>query len=375
MSKRQNGTDRRNFLGMAACSLTCAAFLPSLKAEPGTSQFKPVEAKHWEKLKEERVKCVLCPKECQVADKERGYCGARENIQGTYNTLVHSRVCSAAVDPIEKKPLYHFHPGTNAFSIATAGCNMECKFCQNWEISQFRPEQIRNVYYPPQSVARQAKRTGCTSIAYTYSEPVIFYEFMYDCAVAGNREGIKSVMISNGYIQKKPMDELADVLSAVKIDLKAFTEKFYNKYCDGELKPVLKTLELLKKKGIWFELVVLIIPTLNDSIKENRDMAKWIKQNLGADVPVHFTRFHPTYKIKNLPPTPVKTLENIHAVVKAEGLHYVYSGNVPGHPTSNTYCHSCGELLIKRWGHSIISNVISSKGSCPKCKTIIPGVW
>jgi pyruvate formate lyase activating enzyme len=360
---------------MSASALTCAALSPAIASGARKHVFKPVEAKYWERLKEEKVKCVLCPKECQVADRERGYCGVRENMKGKYYTLVHSRICSAHIDPVEKKPLYHFLPGVNAFSIATAGCNMECKFCQNWEISQFRPEQIKNSYVTPRGIARFALRNKASVIAYTYSEPVIFYEYMYDCAVEGNKLGLKSVMISNGYIQKKPMNELIDVLSAVKVDLKAFTEKFYKKQCDAEMKPVLETLELLKKRGIWFEIVVLIIPTLNDSPEENRQMARWIKKNLGKDVPVHFSRFHPTYKIKNLPRTPVSTLVRIHDIAREEGLRYVYCGNIPGHKTGHTYCHSCGKILIKRWGYRIVENNLKAPGNCRFCKTSIPGVW
>jgi pyruvate formate lyase activating enzyme len=374
-NKIENSINRRSFLGMGAACAACALFKPTALKAAESGEFKPHPARHWVKLPEERVKCTLCPKECQVADKERGYCGVRENIGGKYYTLVHSRLCSAHTDPIEKKPLYHFLPGTTAFSIATAGCNMECKFCQNWEISQFRPEQINSHYINPVQVASIALREGARSIAYTYSEPVIFYEYMYDCAVEGNKRNIRSVMISNGYIQEKPMTELIDVLSGVKIDLKAFTEHFYKKYCDGELKPVLKTLELLKKKGIWFEIVVLIIPTLNDSLDENRRMAKWIKRNLGPDVPVHFSRFYPTYKIKNLPRTPVSMLEKIYSVAKEEGLNYVYVGNVPGHETGNTICPKCKKPVVKRWGYKIVEKNIDSAGRCKFCKTPIPGVW
>jgi pyruvate formate lyase activating enzyme len=371
-----SGINRRQFLNLtAATAATCLAFKPIAAFAGEENKFPPVKARHWEKLDEGRIRCLLCPKECRVADKERGYCGVRENIQGEYYTLVYSRLCSANTDPIEKKPMFHFLPGTTAFSIATAGCNIECKFCQNWEISQFRPEQIPSVNYSPKDVAYAALRDNARSIAYTYTEPTIFYEYMYDCAKEGNTKGLKSVMISNGYIQKKPMEELIDVLSAVKIDLKAFTEDFYKKTCGGTLKPVLDTLTLLKSKGIWFEIVVLIIPTLNDSIEENQKMSRWIKTNLGPDVPVHFTRFHPMYKIKNLPRTPVETLEKIYKAVKAEGLNYVYIGNVPGHDAESTYCPKCSRPVIKRWGFQIMEKNINAKGKCASCGTSIPGIW
>ncbi len=332
------------------------------------------DARYWEPLSGKRVKCTLCPRECQVADRERGYCGVRENQGSKYKTLVYSRPVSMAVDPIEKKPLFHFLPNTKAFSIATAGCNIECKFCQNWQISQFRPEQIRAEYAPPDKIVALAKQTGSRTIAYTYSEPVIFYEYMYDTAELGKKAGVHSVIISNGYIQEKPMRDLCKVLSAVKIDLKAFTEKFYHDTCSGELKPVLHTLEVLKNIGIWYEIVVLIVPTLNDSEKENRDMCRWIVKNLGHNVPVHFSRFHPTYKIKNLPVTPVKTLERCHAIAKAQGIHFAYIGNVWNHKDENTFCPKCGALLIRRQGY--YTRIVGLKaGKCKKCGEKIPGVW
>jgi len=265
-----------------------------------------VEARYYDKLPHRKIKCRLCPRECEIDDLERGFCGVRENRGGTYYTLVHSRPCSWHVDPIEKKPLFHFLPGTNAFSIATVGCNIECKFCQNWQTSQIRPEQSLDYIMPPEVVAEAAKKSGSRTIAYTYTEPVIFYEYMDDCAVAGRKRGIKSVMISNGYIMPEPMRALCKQLDAVKIDLKAFTEKFY-KMQMGRLKPVLDTLELLRDVGIWYEIVYLVIPTLNDDPGELKAMCRWIHDQLGPDVPVHFSRFYPQYKLRNLPPTPIRT--------------------------------------------------------------------
>lgn len=331
-------------------------------------------ALHYEKLEEMRVKCKLCPRECTVADQERGYCGVRENRLGTYYTLVHSRPCAVHTDPIEKKPLFHFLPGTTAHSIATAGCNVECRFCQNWDISQFRPEQVRSVYLPPGTLHKRAKESGARSIAYTYSEPVIFYEYVYDTARLGQETGIKSVMISNGYIQEKPMRELCAVLDAVKIDLKAYTENFYKEYCSGELKPVLAILELLKKLGIWYEIVVLLIPTLNDSEEEIRAMSRWVGRALGPDVPIHFSRFHPTYKLKNLPVTPVATLDMARRVAMEEGLHFAYVGNVWGHEGENTFCPACGKPVVKRVGFKVLE-INLQQGSCASCGKQIPGVW
>lgn len=331
-------------------------------------------AMFWEKLDENRVKCVLCPRECQVADVERGYCGVRENQGGEYQTLVYGALCSANVDPIEKKPLFHYRPGTTAFSIATAGCNIECKFCQNWQISQFRPEQVESVPIDPDRLVAACKARRSPTIAYTYSEPVIFYEYMHDTAALAREHGIGSVMISNGYIQEEPLRRLCRHLTGVKIDFKAFTEKFYSESCAGELKPVLRVLELLKEIGIWLELVVLVVPTLNDSPDEIRQMGKWVIEHLGPDVPMHFTRFHPTYRVTNLPRTPVSTLERCRQIALDAGVHYVYAGNVPMHPGENTYCHNCQHELIRRLGFRVRFNRISD-GKCPNCGTDIPGVW
>lgn len=332
------------------------------------------EVSFYKKLPDLKIQCEICPKKCEIADLERGYCGNKENRKGKYYSLVYGESCSAHVDPIEKKPLFHYLPSTKAFSIAAVGCNFECKFCQNWRIAQYRPEQVESVSLSPKEVVSLSKRNECPTIAYTYSEPVVFYEYMYDTAKLAKSEGIGSVMISNGFINEKPLTELCKQLTGVKIDLKAFTEAFYKDYCSGELKPVLDTLKTLKKIGIWFEIVVLIIPTLNDGESEIRKMSQWVKKELGLEVPIHFSRFHPMYKIKNLPATPIKTLENARKVAMEVGLHYVYLGNVRGHKGENTYCPGCGEMLIQRIGYHILQNSIKG-GKCPACKHVIAGVW
>ena len=371
---------RRDFIRMAAAGVGTAA-CPAIAAAAGGAgdsesapRLSDHEALAYEKLEEKKVLCTLCPRKCSVADMERGYCGVRENQGGVYKTLVYARACSAHIDPIEKKPLFHFLPGTTAFSIATAGCNVECKFCQNWQISQFRPEQVESVYLPPEKVAALARHYGCSSIAYTYSEPVIFYEYMLDCAREGNGRDVHSVMISNGYIMREPMVELCKHLSAVKVDLKAFTEEFYKKYVSGRLKPVLETLELLVALGMYTEIVMLLLPGLNDSTGEIRQMCKWVRSSLGPDVPVHFSRFHPNYKMKNLSATPVSTLERARHVAVDEGIHYAYIGNVPGHEYESTFCHGCGKKLIVRYAYKIIENHVSD-GKCEFCGVDIPGVW
>jgi pyruvate formate lyase activating enzyme len=330
----------------------------------------------WEPLEGKQVRCLLCPRRCVVADRERGTCGVRENRGGKYVTLVHSRPCAVHSDPIEKKPLFHVLPGTTALSIATAGCNMECRFCQNWEISQFRPEQVRSYDLPPDRIAKLASQRGDATIAYTYTEPVVFAEYVRDCAKAGRARGVGSVMISNGYIEEKPLRDLIPHLTAVKIDLKAFTERFYEKLCSGRLAPVLKTLEILKETGIWFEIVVLIVPTHNDDLEEGRRMFRWIREHLGDEVPVHLTRFHPghAYKMKNLHPTPVKTLDRLRAAALEAKLRHVYVGNVRGHASESTRCAGCGETVVRRHGYRILGVAIED-GKCRHCRRPVPGVW
>ena len=372
--------DRRAFLRTSVAACAC----PALAASPvgqasGLSPASPdarfiAEAAFYEKLPYKKTRCKLCPRECVIDDRERGYCGVRENRGGTYYTLVHSRVAAAHVDPIEKKPFFHFHPGSVAFSIATAGCNVNCKMCQNWDISQSRPEQVRSLYLPPDRAAAAAKQNGCPIIAYTYSEPVVFYEYMTAVAEAGHGLGIQSAVVTGGFIQQEPLKKLCRLVDAVKVDLKAFSPKFYKDIVNGDIKPVLDALVTLRAQGMWTEIVYLVIPTLNDGDREFAGLAKWVKAELGPDVPVHFTQFHPEYLLKNLPPTPVATLDRAKAAADAEGLHYVYVGNVPGHPAENTYCPRCRRRVVERVGYTIASIDIQ-KGSCRFCHQPIAGVW
>lgn len=369
---------RREFLkeGTQVCGACSLLMLPSVNPILKEKSSRELhEARYYEKLPNRKIKCQLCPRECVIDDQETGYCGVRENHGGTYYTLVYGRPCSAHIDPIEKKPLFHFMPGTNAFSIATVGCNVLCKFCQNWQISQARPDQVESVEMPPERVAEIANKNKCASIAYTYTEPVVFTEYMHDSARAGHDEFVKSVMISNGYIHPEPMRDLCKVLDAVKIDLKAFTEDFYVKMVNGHLRPVLDTLVLIKQQGVWLEIVYLIIPTLNDNRNELKQMCEWIVKELGPDVPIHFSRFYPQYRLKNLPKTPLQTLNTAREIALDSGLHYVYIGNVPGHEGENTYCPNCGELLIRRLGYSIAQYSITKKKQCEKCGHPIAGVW
>lgn len=377
----QNTIKRRHFLKLGAAlggvALCPWAFAPSpglAQAAFSDDQKFIREARYYEKLDHKKIRCTLCPRECVIDDRERGYCGVRENRDGVYYTLVHSRLCSYNIDPIEKKPLFHFHPGSLSFSIATAGCNLNCKFCQNWQISQVSPEQVRSIYVPPIEVARNAADYRCVSIAYTYSEPTIFYEYMLDTALAGHEQNVKSVVVTAGFIAPKPLQELCKKVDAIKVDLKAYSEKYYKDIVNGELKPVLEALVTMRKMNIWTEIVYLVVPTLNDSDAELKGLSQWIKANLGPDVPIHFTRFHPQYILKNLPPTPIQTLEKAKAIADAEGLHYVYIGNVPGHRAEDTVCPQCGKVVIDRIGFTIRENHLQ-KGRCKFCNQAIPGIW
>ena len=372
---------RREFLravGAGACAACAAGAMARLAAGEEAGTPRPQAAVHdalwFERLPDKAVRCQLCPRECVVADDERGYCGVRENRGGDYKTLVYGALCSLNIDPIEKKPLFHYLPGTTALSVATAGCNMECKFCQNWRVSQYRPEQVESVLVPPENLVRMAKTRTAATIAYTYTEPVVFSEYVHDTAAIGRKQGVGSVMISNGFIREPALRQLCRNLTAMKVDLKAFSEKFYAEQCAGRLAPVLATLEVLKDIGIHTEVVVLIIPTLNDSAEELTGMAKWLVSHVGPDVPLHFSRFHPIYRVLNLPPTPVETLVRARKIAMDAGMRYVYIGNVPMNEGESTYCPSCSKPVIRRIGYRVDTAMLRN-GKCAACDAKIAGVW
>ncbi len=321
-----------------------------------------------------QVRCELCPTACVVSDGERGYCEVRENRNGKYYSLVYGNPVTWHVDPIEKKPFFHVLPASGSFSIATTGCNFDCKFCQNYEISQARPEETANFDMSADLVVAAAKRTGCKSIASTYVEPTIFYEYMYDIGVLAREEGILNVCHSNGYINQKPLKALCRVLDAACIDLKGFTEEYYRSVTEGTLQPVLETLKTLKGEGVHVEIVNLVVPTKNDAMDQIRQMCLWIKEKLGPDTPLHFSRFYPMYKLRNLPPTPVSTLERARKIGLSVGLEYVYIGNVPGHEGENTHCPRCKKLLIQRIGYRILQNHLIGR-TCRYCGHSLPGIW
>ncbi|MBW1980994.1 MAG: AmmeMemoRadiSam system radical SAM enzyme [Deltaproteobacteria bacterium] len=325
-------------------------------------------------LPEKRIRCELCPRFCEVDDGDRGYCGVRENNNGKYYSLVYGNPCAVHVDPIEKKPFFHVLPGSRSFSLATAGCNFDCKFCQNWEISQALPDDTYNYHLPPEEVARQAERMRCSSVASTYVEPTIFMEYMQDIGAAVRQKSILNVMHSNGYVNERPLAELCRRLDAACIDLKGFSESYYQEITEGTLAPVLETLKYLRHEGVHLEIVNLMIPGKNDDPREVGAMCQWIKKELGTQVPLHFSRFYPMYKLKSLPPTPISTLERAVKIARQAGLHYVYIGNVPGHPAENTNCPRCNNRLISRTGYRV-EIVGLSGGKCRQCGQAIPGIW
>jgi pyruvate formate lyase activating enzyme len=362
---------RRSFIARSAAAFTALAAGLPFSAAAGS---EPFEARYYEKLPDGFVRCQLCPKKCLVRPGDRGICGVRENRKGTYYSLVYGRPCTEHVDPIEKKPFYHVLPGTTAFSLATVGCNLKCKFCQNWQISQSRPENVSTSFLSPDAIVKRALSSTARSIAYTYGEPVVFAEYVHDIASRGRERGLLSVVVSNGFINERPLDDLCSVVEAIKIDLKAFTETYYRDICSAELRPVLDTIMRIRKAGIWLELVYLMIPTLNDDPAEIRDMARWLITNVGSDVPIHFSRFFPQYRLTNLPPTPVSSLERAHEICREEGLEFVYIGNVPGHTYESTYCPSCSRAIISRRGY-LIGDINITEGRCRFCDHEIPGIW
>lgn len=320
------------------------------------------------------IMCRICPNECVLKEGELSKCNNRKVIKSKLYSLAYGNPCSVNVDPIEKKPLYHFLPGSRAFSIATAGCNLVCLNCQNWTISQTSPDKTRNYTLLPQKVVSECISKDCRSIAYTYSEPVTFYEYAYDTASIARKEGIKNVFKSNGYIYPEPLEKLCSVIDAANIDLKAFSNTTYLKLSGGKLQPVLDSLKIYRDKGVWLEITNLIVPGWTDNMDEIRKMCRWLCDNGFKNVPVHFSRFHPTYKLEQLPPTPVEVLNNAVKIASEEGLKYIYTGNVPGHEMSDTRCPVCKTVLIVRQGYRIASNNMPG-GKCAKCGTSIDGIW
>jgi pyruvate formate lyase activating enzyme len=320
------------------------------------------------------IKCLLCAQSCLIPEGSRGKCRTRINVAGELRTLSYGRPVAVHVDPIEKKPFYHFLPGSQAFSLATAGCPLHCKFCQNWEISQARPEDKDSVFVPPEQVVQASTARAAPVIAFTYNEPTVFTEYLTDIARLARPQGLRSVLISCGFMTEDPLTEMCECLDAIKIDLKGFSEKFYREVSSAELQPVLRSIKQVARSGRHLELVNLVVPTLNDSPAMLTELAKWVVGEIGPEVPVHFTRFHPDYQMLNLPPTPVATLERAYDIAREQGMHYAYVGNVPGHPGNQTYCPGCGQVVIQRQGFFVLS-VALKDGKCTTCGQAIAGVW
>jgi len=333
------------------------------------------EAMLYEKLEDKKVRCYLCNHRCVINNGKRGICSVRENRDGTLYSLVYGKVVSMNIDPIEKKPLFHFLPGSTSFSIATVGCNFRCKHCQNFEISQYPKEhggEIIGTSVTPEAIVEAAERNRCESISYTYTEPTIFFEFSYDCAKLAHEKGIKNVFVSNGYTSPEATRLIAPYLDGNNIDLKG-SEEFYKEICGAKAEPVRQTIRLMKELGIWVEVTTLIIPGYNDSEDDLRNIAQFIK-SVDPSMPWHVTQFYPTYELTDVPRTPVKTLRWARQMGLDIGLKYVYEGNIPGEGGENTYCPNCKELLIRRFGFSISENKVKN-GKCFNCGMLIGGIW
>lgn len=331
-------------------------------------------ARWWHPLPDGRIQCDLCPRDCRLHEGQRGLCFVRKMENGRMVLTTYGRSSGFCVDPIEKKPLNHFYPGSSVFSFGTAGCNLACKFCQNWDISKSRETDTLADAASPAEIAHTASRLGCKSVAYTYNDPVIFAEYAIDTAIECRRLGVQNVAVTAGYIHAEPAREFFAVMDAANVDLKGFTDDFYVKYCGGHLQPVLDTLVYLKREtDVWFEITTLLIPTLNDSDAEIRQLAEWVLKELGPDVPLHFTAFHPDWKLRDLPPTPPATLRRARQIAREVGLHYVYTGNVHDPDGGTTYCPGCGQALIVRDWYEIPQYRLTDDGRCPACATAIAG--
>ena len=333
------------------------------------------QAYMYEKLKDDKVRCFLCHHGCIIGEGKKGLCGVRENRSGTLVSLVYGKVIAGHCDPIEKKPLFHFLPGTRSYSIATVGCNFRCLFCQNADISQMPADQnrIMGEDMSPEKIVRDALNTGSATIAYTYTEPTVYYELAVDTARIAVKKGLKNVFVTNGYMTRQCLEDISPDLHAANVDLKAFADKFYKEQCGARLKPVLTTLETMKELGVWLEITTLLIPGLNDSSEELGEISRFIA-DLDPDIPWHISRFHPTYRLTETTATPPESIRRARDLGYEAGLKYVYTGNIHGDMGEKTFCHNCGELLIDRVGFNVIRNNIKND-CCPDCGSRIPGVW
>jgi len=367
--------DKRTFIKKGLGSLAATVVAPHISLARGAE-------KPWKWSREamfqietpKGIRCQICPNECTLKEGELSDCKNRKVYNGKLYTIAYGNPCAIHIDPVEKKPLYHFLPSTPIFSIATAGCNLACLNCQNWTISQVSPTETRNYDLMPDQVVAQTLKNNCNSIAYTYSEPITFYEYVYDTASLAKSAGIKNVLVSNGYVKKEPLEKLSGVIDAANIDLKSMDDNIYLKLNAGKLQPILDALKLYKDNGVWLEITNLVIPSWTDDLDMIRKMCGWLAQNGFSDTPLHFSRFHPQYKLDRLQATSVQTLESARKIALEEGLQYVYIGNVPGNESSDTHCPACKKLLVKRTGFRI-EEVHIENGKCAYCGHEIAGVW
>jgi pyruvate formate lyase activating enzyme len=365
-------------LNCGICNLKLMSFgkpVPDISKPPSTDFAEEfgVEAKYYINTPK-GLKCLLCPNECKMLLNEESDCRTRINKDNKLICIAYGNPCAIHIDPIEKKPFYHYLPRSSSYSIATAGCNLACLNCQNWEISQSSPRDTRNYDLPPEKVVDECIKNGCKSIAYTYSDPVAYYEYTLDTAKIAREKGIKNVIVSAGYINDKPLREWCKYIDAATIDLKSFSNELYEMLNAGKLEPVLNALKIYKEEGVWLEISNLVIPTWTDDLDMIARLCDWLVENGFSKTPLHFLRFQPLYKLANLPATPVSTLVKAREIALTAGIDYVYIGNVPGSDAQNTYCPNCKKVVIERTGFQIsIFNIMN--GKCKNCGSIINGIW
>ncbi|UCD09175.1 MAG: AmmeMemoRadiSam system radical SAM enzyme [Dehalococcoidales bacterium] len=386
-STSNDGWNRRAFLKASAgavCALWLAGILGCTREQNsvGTSPLQTAQkgfvrsapSPWFSKLDNTKVRCELCPKRCELEEGERAPCRVRTNRDGVMYTLAYDNPTLILEDPVERVPFYHVIPGTRTLSVATAGCNLQCKFCEAWDMTQVTPEEVHAHDMPPETVVAHAVKANVQSISYAYGEPVIFYEYMAVIAALAKEERLLNLLHTAGYIQIEPLIELTGKLDAVNVDLKSFDPTFYKEVVGGELDPVLRTLKILRDAGVHIEITNIIIPTLNDDMKKITQMCEWIVNELGSNVPIHFVRFYPLYKLSDLPRTPVSTLDKARNIALDEGLKFVYISRITGHEGENTFCPGCGKILVKRVGF-VIDEINLENGKCKYCGTDIPGIW
>ena len=367
--------DKRTFLKTGLCGTACTLLSPrQLLGHVPDKPWKWSRKAMYQVETPKGIRCQICPNECTLKEGELSDCRNRRVYDGTLHTIAYGNPCAVHVDPIEKKPLYHFYPESEAFSLATAGCNLACLNCQNWTISQSSPEETKNYDLFPDQVVAQAKKYNCSSIAYTYSEPITWYEYMYHTAQLAREAGVRNVLVSAGFIKQEPLLNLCSVIDAANIDLKSMDDNIYLKLNAGKLQPVLDTLKTMKDEGVWLEITNLVVPSWTDDMEMIKRMCGWLAQNGFVDTPLHFSRFHPQYKLQKLPITPARTLESAKEAALSEGLKFVYIGNVPGSDAVHTHCPGCGKTLVERSGYRI-SRMLISEGHCPDCAEPIAGHW